>query len=116
MLNCHHVNVRLPYLIVLDWFPPHEFLSIVFPIGTWCVDPPDLSTQNVTLVSFINGSLVNFNDVVTYECLQGLHFNSSYDKTNFTLECKDTGAWELSDGDFCVDPASKIRLRVLGLG
>lgn len=71
------------------------------------MDPPDLSVDNIVTMNYTNGSLVQFNDVVRYECTPGYHFESSYEKDGFELKCYDTGLWDTPDGDKCVDPSSK---------
>ena len=96
-------------MLSLLFFPFSQlcFDFFAFPAGFACVDPPDLSASNITVVNYTAGDLVDFNDGVTFQCEPGFHFNSSYEKANFSLQCFDTGLWEAHDGDACVDPQCK---------
>lgn len=71
------------------------------------MDPPDLSDRFIQTVNYTNGTLVQFHDVISYKCIDGYHFNSSYYKPGFELKCQETGEWEVPDSDYCVDPESR---------
>ena len=67
--------------------------------------PPTPPSSSNLVVQFTEGTIIDFDDTVTYICKEGHYFHRNFDQNKYELTClRDGNFAEFDPLEFCVHP------------